>query len=365
MPVSTRFFLAVLGPILALAPSAAPAADGVWTLRTRPIEAFARLEGPIRIEGSTPLDLGGLPAGSYRLVLGGRGLERARARLVQHRGQLELQSWSGPQALVQPPGLVHLLRGESRGWGLMGAGLLGAGAWWETHADLQDARDRIDQARETLATATDPSIRARADADLQDARLRERDEERLRTLWSVYVGASWLGAGLESWVLTPRARLVRAGEGDFRLELPRPSAGWALLRSALHPGAGQRALGNDRRANFFTLGVAVTAGAAILAQSRLLDARRDRAAARRTLQSATDPGLVDAARAREREALSDGDDWERARSVLLGASAYLYAWNLLDAYLGGRSAGHARPATDWSLSPAPDGLQLVLHRRFH
>src|SRR5690606_11669523 len=96
------------------------------------------------------------------------------------------------------------------------------------------------------------------------ARDEEFDRANVRDLWAAYLAASWVGAGIEAWWLTPRPTLGTDADGDLTIAIG-ASSGWkTALASLFVPGAGQRSLGHDRRGNALGGAVLVAAAGAIV-----------------------------------------------------------------------------------------------------
>lgn len=348
---------ACMGGVLATGTSA-------QTLQTDPPDAYLRVEGPLTISGRTSFPLDYLPEGEYRVLGRGAGLAASRARFeIDGRGLTSL-GWSGPDALIKPPGLAHLEQDESRGWYHLGTATFSGVLWGLGIQDVGDAEDRIQNARAALDLAPDAAARSQADLELSEARTEKTDEERIRNLWGAYFLTSWVGAGLEAWLLTPQATISRASDGA-RVSLPRASRWGAAGRSALVPGAGQRYLGRDTRANVFSTLIAASAAGAILAQDSFLEARRKESKLERQVALATTPTQRERLRIDLEDAQSDKDTKSLVRWVFAGTAAYFYLWNVIDAYRIGHQAEMATPGPSFSLAPTPEGMSLTLNWRFH
>ena len=340
---------------------AAHASDAV--MGSDPVGAFVRMQGVVSVAGMAPLPVGELPTGEYTFRAEGPGLPAVRGRFAVASGSLRRLAWTGPTAFLYPPGLAHLERGERRGWTFLASGLVGGGMYLRARSERSEAQDEIAAAEAAYASAVSlEGIRSARD-ELELATTRRDDEEELSLLWAGFAGASWLGAAIETWLLTPEPHLRRYDTGDYSVRLPR-AAGWkAAVRSALVPGAGQRYAGRNTHATLFTAGVVLAGGAAIVAQESFLDARREQALEQARYDRASTPAELDAARARLSDAAEKADDRNALRWTFVGTAAAIYAWNVLDAWLSsGSGAATLRDADgDFSLGIAPsvDGLRAA------
>ena len=188
----------------------------------------------------------------------------------------------------------------------------------------------------------------------------------MRDLWAAYLAVTWASASFEAW-LTPRPTLHRHANGDYLLSMPRVTSWQAIWRSALVPGAGQRYLGRNTRANvtaFLTYGL--TAGG-LIAYDALLDARRDRDEAQRRYDQAVTTTQLERRRGVLDAASADANDRNTWRWSLLGAAAAVHLWSILDAwqvasYSGSSPSGQAEPSSDLSfqIAPEPSGMRAAL-----
>jgi hypothetical protein len=339
-----------------VAPSISKATD----LETQPEGTYLVVEGPISVFGCAPVPVDELPEGNYQLRAEGPGLPAIRGRFHRDDAGLHQRTWAGPGALLTPPGLTHLARGERRGWIFLGGAAVSVALAVSAESSVHDAQDDIDDtALEYSRGITEDDV-AEARANLVLATQKRNDEEQIRNLWITYAGTTWVMAGLESWLLTPQPSLTPGSEANYLIGMT-PAGSWdAGLRSLLVPGAGQRYVGHITRANLFATAVAVGAGASILAQDDFLRARRRQARAQDALDRAETESELDGARASLRSAASTVDDKASIRRTLVGVTAGLYAWNVLDALLGGagqdaRDAGSSSPLS-WQVSPVRGGL---------
>jgi hypothetical protein len=292
----------------------------------------------------------------------------ARGRFTRDENGLRFRSFAGPGALLRPPGMLHLARSERRGWYYLGAGTTSGVAWWLSAEAARDADEQLQQAEQQFSMASgsaDSATLAGLQAQVTTAREQQRDDHRIRDIWAIYFGAIWAGAGVEAWLMTPRAT-VASSPGEYLVTLPGTNGWRAAICSALVPGAGQRVLGRDGRASTFSTIIAATMAGAILAQDQVLAARRDYYAAKR--QRDASPAGVDRfqVQAAMDDAESEEDAYSTLRSVMLGVAAPVYLWSVVDAFLGGRRAASvaaARRAPAVSLAPTVDGVRLALTLR--
>ncbi len=308
---------------------------GAQSLDVLPRGTYIDLQGPLSARGRDTTGIDVLPDGEYRLRTDGAGLVSARTRFEVDKGGLSDISWSSPTALLLPPGVDHILHRESRGWYHLMAGAVGASFLYTAIEDVHDAPEETSE---------------------------EFDAENIRNLWLGYTAAVWLGSGLESWLLTPRPD-VRTSSTGVEVFVPRANRWAAGFRSLLVPGAGQRYLGRDARANRFTVLTFASAAAAIATQDLYLEARRD---TDRLQGRIADAAPVERAvlRAELDDARSDEDTKSLIRWIATGSAAYFYLWNVVDAFwLGARAEQSGGPKI--MASPTADGMALSLNWRFH
>jgi len=341
-------------------PAAEPAeaAAATASLASSPPGRYLSIKGPVSVTGTAPLPMEDLPIGEYKLFASGPGLPSVRGRFVRSETGLYDLGWAGPTALIYPPGLTHLLRGE---W-IRGATLLavggGAGAMAvRTHTDMQDAESELDAALQAYGRAVSEEAIREARLDVWAASQRKNDEEEVRNLWAGLLGASWLASGVEVLFLTPQPRLSGSdGGGQFLATLPTAGGMGAAFRSLLVPGAGQRYMGQDTRGNFFFTLTAALAAGAIVAHDEFLTARRDQSEAQRRFDEADQEEDLDAARADLRAAAGRVDDKQTLRWALVGTAAGVHLWNVLDAFgLGDR---YNLPELRMTPNPETDGIAV-------
>lgn len=327
----------VLPCLILMALSAAgPGPAHAQSLEVTPRGTYLELEGPMSVRGRADVGVAELPEGRYLLRTDGEGLAAARTRLSVDSDGIRAERWASPTALLVPPGVDHLSKSEFRGWFHLLSGVVGATSLYFAAQDLDDAA---------------PGSEA------------EFDKSNVRDLWTGYVTAIWLGAGIESWLLTP-SPTVRTTATGIVVSTPRADRWNASWRSVLVPGSGQRFLGHDGRANTFTAAVALSAAGAIFAQDRYLDARREVADLGRALGNATDSADRARLRAEYDEAVSTEDTRNLLRWLAVGTAAYSYLWNVYDAFSLGRQA-EAASGPKLGAIPTSDGFTLALSWRFH
>lgn len=345
--------------LLALLPVPAGAAGPL--LDSDPAGARLRLAGKITLGGTAPLPLSDLPAGRYRLEVGGAGLAEARGRLtLDAKGAAGIGRASGPVAFLLPPGLEHLRQGEGpRGWLFIGGAAGGLAGVLLTASDLAEANDEADRARVIYEDAVSLEEFESARLALLAANDRRADETDLRNMWLGYVGAIWAGAAVESWILTPRPSLRRGEDGGYLVGAPAAHRAGAALRSLLVPGAGQRYLGAASRGNRFTGAVLVLGAGSILAQQSFLAARRDQNDAQREYQAAE----TETEAKRWKRELTDAADRtqsrDRLRWALVGVTLGAYVWNVIDAAVSSPGEGGGS-GLSLNVTPGDGGLRAGL-----
>ena len=328
-------------------------AEASPSLDSDPPGSFLSLSGPVSLSGAAPLPSAALPLGEYVLTVDGPGLAFARGRLERSALELRGRPWATSGAWLQPPGLVHLSRGEGRGWSFLGAGAVSAALGIRSQVAVRDAQEQND-----LASAA--YDRAVATEEIRSARLRvletsqeARDQEEVRNLWLGYLALTWLGAASEALLLTPQPHVAAGAADDYIVTAPRAGRVKAALCSVFVPGAGQRFMGRDGRASIFLTAVAALGAGAITAQDIFLEARRDQAVAQRAFDETEDEAQLRQAHARLQKAADRTDDKNTLRWALAGATAGVYLWNVLDAFGLGHSGGAGE--LTWSAAPAVGG----------
>jgi hypothetical protein len=254
-----------------------------------------------------------------------------------------------------------LANGEPRGWIYLGASAAAALLAFDAHAAAREADDEVEAARLDYGRAvSEPSLasaRRRLSLALQD----RRDHEEMRGLWVGCLAAGWVAAGLESWLLTAEPSIVASGGDRYVVVAPRAGRWSAAARSALVPGAGQRLLGHEARANLFTIAVCAFGAGAVLAQERFLDARRNQATKQHEFDRAETEAALDRARRALRRAADTVDDRNSIRWAWAAATAGVYGWNVLDAFAGGSQQGRA--AVSATVTPEGEGLRAAVSWR--
>jgi hypothetical protein len=236
----------------------------------------------------------------------------------------------------------------------MGAGTVGAAMSIVAHSAVRDGDDKVRKAEGTYRSA-------RSESEILDARsaiaaaTHERDDKvEVRRMWFGFLGAVWIGAAIESTLLTPQPAFRSNGAESVIVDCPRAGGARAALRSAVFPGGGQRYMGRDRRAAFFTTACAALGASSIVAHDRYLHARRDLSEARRSYLRAETESEIRQSRAGLQHAAREVDDKNFIRWALLGAAGGVYVWNVLDAYGVGRDARGSAP--DLTAMPTADGF---------
>ncbi len=330
-------------------------------LESRPPGAGVTLKGPVSVSGTAPLELQELPPGRYRLRVRGDGLVASTGRLNRGAGGLvTVGSLAGPGSLLLPPGFSHFRLGETgRGWVFLAGGAAGAAGLVVQQVRLGDANDDADRGRVAYQNAVSAEDFTRARLDLLAINDRKADEEDLRNMWGAYAGAVWLGAALETWVLTPHPGLVDGGGGRYVLEVQRAGGLGAALRSVVVPGAGQRYLGREGAGNRFTAAVLALGAGSIVAHDAFLTARRDQNDAQRRYEAAETEREALQWRNRLGDEVDRTRNWNRVRWGMVGATVGVYIWNVFDAALEGNAT--ASPSDmSWNLVPRRDGFRAGL-----
>lgn len=330
-------------------------------LQSEQADVRLRIQGAVSLTGETPLALGDLPTGTYRLRAEGLGLARARGRLEHLSGDaLAVRSWADFRSVLLPPGITHLGAGESwRGIVLLAAaGVSGIQAVRMDNAHA-DAVDAVEAAVTDYEQSLSEEAIARSTARLRLARSKEDDEKELRGLWASYFAATWIGTAVEALLLTPNPSMHVGSDGNYLLSVPSADGWGAAIRSLLVPGSGQRFLGRETKGNLFTASVLGLGAGTLIAHESFLSARRDQFAA----QSAYDVARTDEELRSARRALNDAagktDDRNRTRWVLFGATLGAYVWNIVDAALDGSRSAEAS-SLQWSVIPKSDGMTAGL-----
>jgi hypothetical protein len=333
-----------------------PWAEGVL-LQGDPSVTHLAVKGPVSVSGGTLLPIAELPIGEYRLTASGPGLPAVRARFANLGNGLVQRSWVGPIALALPPGFVHLERGESRGWVFLNAGIASGVMWVVSEAQVKNAIDNVARATTAYGEAVSENEITIARLSQLSAMREERDYREIRNLWRGYFAYAWLGACVESWLLTPQADITpTSNAGGYTVACPRAGAGSAALRSALVPGAGQRYMGNAGKANLFAAATAGLGAGAIAAHGRFLGAKRDQARARWLYERAgTGQDAAQALRSLEKQS-DKRNEMNILQWSLSGATAAIYLWNVVDAFGLGQSA--RVEGLNLTLGPTSDGLLI-------
>jgi len=322
----------------------------------QPPTAHVTLRGPVTLSGWDPLTVDELLDGEYELFAGGTGLVQARGWVTRYSGGWNYRRWAGPTALIYPSGFAHIRRGDPRGWTFFMTGVSGGIAWAFQQHELGKSEDRLEDAEARLDAAITPDEIEDAMLDVSLQKRSVDDEGRIRDIWVGYTAASWLMAGVEAWLFTPKASFNRGAEGAPSLRVPERSAFVAGLQSLLVPGAGQRALGHHTRASYFMLGVVSGGMASIFGQEYFLEARRELTVAEERLELAD----TDTERSRARSELNDAEDYYDRKNmwrwIFIGTTAAIYTWNVVDAVRLGAEASPAGSA--WRVFPTTNGVAV-------
>lgn len=332
------------------------ASGEVTSLDSVPHGARIAIKGPVSLSGSTPFSIADIPVGEYRMTAEGPGLPAVRGRFACLKDGIVGHEWSGPSALLLPPGIVHTARGESRGMIFLSAGAGSATMSILSESTVREAQHERDKAFSAYSSAV-------SEADILDARLavdsadqKLRDYKEVRNLWLGYLAYVWLGSSVENLFLTPQPTYVASSQGGYVLELPRAGPWEAAMRSVLIPGAGQRYMGHDRRAGLFTAATAALGAGAILAHEGFLNARRAQAEAQSRYTNAETESDMTQARAALQKAAERTDNRKLLQWSLAGSAAGVYLWNVIDAAGLGREAKSS--AVELSLMPSSSGVLL-------
>jgi hypothetical protein len=326
----------------------------VVSLESDPPGTYMSIEGPVSLSGNAPLSIAELPVGEYYLTANGPGLPTVKGRFVRSEDGIIGRSWVSPTAFVLPPGFVHLERGEKRGWAFASAGAVSATMSIVSQASVKNAKDNVERASLAYGWALSEEAIRNARLDLLAATWEKEDYEELRNLWIGYFALTWLSASVEAVLLTPQPAFPTTTAGSCIVALPRAGGMRAAARSALVPGAGQRFMGRDGRANFFFGATAAFAAGAIAAHDKFLEARRDQADAQRRFNDAQTAEDLAPARDRLQEAADRTQDKNTLRWALVGVAAGAYLWNVFDAFGLGNEI--KVPELTWSVAPASDGV---------
>lgn len=331
--------------------------EGALVLQADSPDAHLSVHGQVSVSGAAPLPVWSLPAGEYTLAAEGPGLPAVRGRFVLSPEGISRRPWAGPATALLPPGYSHLERGDSRGWALAAAAAGGAAMTASAQNTFRKAQDRMDRAQRVYSLAVSEESIADARHSLLAASQERGDRREVRNLWIGFLGATWLGAAMEAVVLTPQPSFTTQDGGTVcYAELPRAGGVQAALRSVLIPGGGQRYMGRTSRASFFFTATAALTAASIVAHDSFLEARRDQALAQRRFDDLDDELQFEQTRRSLEKAAERTDNRNTLRWVMVGAAAGVYAWNAIDAFSLGQSAGI--PGFAWSVTPSSDGVLM-------
>jgi hypothetical protein len=326
-------------------------------LASKPPQVHVEVRGRVSLAGVTPLPLDDLPPGDYRLEAQGLGTAFARGRLVRGANTVRVDPTAGPSALLWPPGIIHIgLRERGRGLLLLtGAGAGGTMAVIN-EVSRSDAAEDVRRFQEIYDQAVTEEDIVAARLNLEHAQDEANDEAQMRNLWAIYAGTIWVGAAVEQWLLTPQASLAK---NELTLGVPSAGKASAGLRSLVFPGSGQRFLGHSTRASIFSFGVMSMGAVTLIAHESYLSARRDQSNAQRHYDAASSEEDLNRWRAELQNAADKTDSRNSTQWAMVGVTAGIYVWNVLDAWwLGGR-VGSVAPI-GMSVLPAPSGFQATL-----
>jgi hypothetical protein len=340
------------------------ASPPVWAevvLDSRPGNVHLRLDGPVDVDGNTPMALDVLPPGRYLMRASGPGVADARGRLYSaDNGNIRAEPWAGWYALITPPGYMHLIRDDEWRGALLLLSVGGTATMTLVQANARkNAEDDLHAAQDLYRTAVTPEAIALARLAVEQTSQREADERTMRNLWAGYTAALWVGAAAEAWLFTPHPNLFANAGGGYLLDVPHVS-GWKTASiSAILPGSGQRYAGRGPRGTAFTFAVLGLAAGTLVAYDVFLDARRDQAEAQALYDRADTVDEI-AVRARALEDAADHtNNMSSLRWALLGTTAAFWTWNVVDAAgIGASSAKEGRLRL--ALAPRLDGLRAEL-----
>jgi hypothetical protein len=339
------------------------------TLETRPPGAYLRVEGPVSVAGELPLAVESWPLGNYDLVVEQTGLARAKANVAcDGASGLRLRPGAGALHMLIPPGVAHFGRGEiGRGLTMVGSATLGGILIWVEESDRRDAARAVQTFQGLYEQAQSEEAIRQARIAVEAASRREQDELAMRNLWIGYTAVIWAGAGVESWLLSPRPHLSARAARQYVLDVPRVGAWQTFWRSALVPGSGHRYMGQDRRANVAAVSVYGFAAGSLFAHEYYLEARRTQAIAQETYEAANTEGEIARARRFLVDSANETHDRNTLRWCIFGLTIGAYCWNVLDAAFQGSAAAlppqsAVPPRTSrlhWLLQPSPSGLSAA------
>lgn len=322
-------------------------------LSTDPSETYLSIEGPVSLAGLAPLSLEALPSGRYTVTATGDGLARGRSRFFRSDRGLVSGDRPGIDSLLYPPGWHHAREDRWRGLAFAGAGITSGILAARAHANMRTGENERDRAtlRYRGAVLEDDILDARR--EVMQATTAWQDHQEVRRLWGVYLGAVWGGAALETWLLTPRARMEHRGHGEYVLTVPRAARAKLAGMSLLVPGAGQRYVGRSHRGTLLSVAVALLSAQAIESHDDFLTARREQSAAQFRYDRARTTASVSEALHLLERAAEKADDRDVTRRVFFGAAVAIYLVNAVDAYFLGHVDG-----PDSSSEPP---LSVVIH----
>lgn len=331
-----------------------------FNLLTSPPQAEAKLEGMAgSILGVTPLAIPGNLRGTYRLSV-------SKSGYAHHAGQLDFRraapdhgigmptpaSVSPVLALATPPGYLEAKQGMAwRGAStICGEAVAILGAAW-AHRRASATASQAENLRQQAAAANGTT---QAELSNQSARYAARADAwaRGRSQWLIVGGGVWAASVLERTVLSGSDAPAVDGAGNLAISLRPLTVSAVAIRSAILPGWGQAYAGRGQAAGgFATAGLTLLAGL-VLADQATTRAGGELAYAEREYDLARTLGEAETAEAQAalNHAADVADGAWSMRSLVLGSTAALWAYNIFDAAYFARGPGGdpgqtgARPA---------------------
>jgi len=323
-------------------------------LNSSPGSAHIAISGPATLSGSAPLSISGLPIGEYSLTGDGPGLPAIKGRFVRLQNGIAGRPWSEATAAVLPPGLIHLSRGEKRGWVFFDAAVVSAAMSFRGQGRVRSSEQDRDGAAAAYQGAVTESDILGARRTLFDAGQKVNDEREVRNLWMGYLAYTWFGSAMESIFLTAQPAIRVTEGGEYLVTFPRAGGWQACIRSAIVPGAGQRYMGHSGRANLSAAATAILAGGTIFAHDQFLEARRNQANAQWRFDHAESDTDASLARRDLQRAANRTDGKNLIQWSVGGALAGIYLWNIVDSF--GLGHGAKAPALTMSVAPSSNGV---------
>lgn len=130
---------------------------------------------------------------------------------------------------------------------------------WQTYDDYTGAKSQYDNLK-ALTQASQTQQQAEERALLTNKLADDTNAYRESLILTAAVGGwVYLHNVVESYLISAAPKATRTEASDFKLSIPKKSAGRAALRSLFFPGLGQRYAGHGGRAILFRTGVFVLA----------------------------------------------------------------------------------------------------------